>query len=126
MDDRNAIVGVVIRVSFTELTIQFEDGSSARLDPADHRSPRMAALLDAVRQRKGPAYVEVDPSLGFVRLIRIPLVVRVETLTVDPSGDVHARFENSHGRYTIRHDSGDYEELLGETCARRERPVPGS
>lgn len=90
----NALFGDIAHV--TALTVTLTDGRTARFDPADARSPALASLVENLRLMRNPVYLELDPASAFISRVRIPDIVRIESLT-----DASVTFTESHARHTI-------------------------
>ncbi len=61
----------VLRESERGLTFEFPDGRHARLDRSDERAPALAGILEELRRRGKPVYVEVDPQTGVITRVQI-------------------------------------------------------
>jgi hypothetical protein len=136
MPNPNAIVGTIVRFeppldrpaaevlrdSKRGLTIEFEDGRRARIDPDDRRAVGYAEILEDLRARGRPAYVDVDPRTGAIIRLQIPRVTHVLGLTPDPSGDLIIEILYSHGAHILRRASPDFaewERLLRDALEQR-------
>lgn len=108
MAKENAIFGAIRDISRDAITLA--DGT-ARFDPADKRTERYIALLEDLRSRKMPVYIETDPVSGFVARVHLPKLVRVENIRESPSGEISVTFEQSHARHAVKRDA-ESEELL--------------
>jgi len=114
MVNRNAVFGTISDISRSErdITVSLTGDRTARFNPDDQRAPALASVLDDLRRQKMPAYLEIDPASGFITRVRIPDLVRVESIKESPSGDVSVTFERSHARYEVKRGSADAAELL--------------
>lgn len=115
MADRNTIFGAITditRDATRGLTIALADGRTARIDANDARAAALGAVLEDLRRRKMPVYIETDPASGAIGRVYIPKLVRVESIDEEPGGDVSVTFENSHARHVVRRDAPDSRELL--------------
>lgn len=115
MVNPNAVFGAISDIGRGDergITISLAGDRVARFDPNDKRSAALAPILEDLRRRKMPVYLEVDPASGFVTQVRVPDIVRVESITEDPTGDVSITFERSHARHIVKRDSADAGELL--------------
>jgi len=102
------------------ISIQFAGDQVVRLDPADSRSPIYARVLEDLRQRRRPAYVEFDPATRAIRLLLLPLLSRV--LNIATGDDVEVELEESHGIHLLKRAGPYFEEFLAvlrEAQARR-------
>ena len=120
MPNPNAIVDTIVRVeppldkppaevlgeSERGVTFEFPDGRRARLDRSDERAPALAGILEELRRRGKPVYIEVDPQTGVITRIQIPKVTHVEAMYANASGDVVIDIPLSHGSHVLRRQSG--------------------
>jgi len=97
-----------------QVAVELGDGTRARLDPGDPKSEGFAQLLDRLRTRRYPVYLEIDPTTSLITQLRIPRVARVANLQTDADGSlgVHLRF--SHLRHRVPRDAADFAELERE------------
>jgi hypothetical protein len=102
MANQNAIFGPITDISREAITIA---GGTARFDPADNRAERYIALLEDLRRRKMPVYIETDPASGFVTRVHLPKLVRVESIRESPSGETSITFARSHARHVVKRDA---------------------
>lgn len=102
MAKQNAIFGAIRDISRDAITLA--DGT-ARFDPADKRTARLIALLEDLRSRKMPVYIETEPASGFVVRVYLPKLVRVENIRESPAGEIAVTFEQSHARHVIKRDA---------------------
>lgn len=115
MASPNALFGTIAGVTRGDergINVSLTDDRTARLDPGDNRSAALATVLEDLRRRKMPAYLEVDPATGFITRVRAPRLVRVERIAEGPAGEVSVTFENSHARHVIRPETAEGAELL--------------
>jgi hypothetical protein len=90
------------------VSVEFADGSVARLDGDDRRSRGFAQVLDGLRKEGLPVYVELDPETSAIKLLLIPHVARV--VGVQPSEDaLDVEIAPSHARHVLRRDARDFE-----------------
>lgn len=108
MRNPNAIFGAITRVDGT--TVEFEGQRVARLTGDARRVDGLIALLVDLQRRKRPVYVELDPNTDTIARVRVPIVVRVESMTAETTGDIDVMFENSHARHVLRRDA-DFDDL---------------
>jgi hypothetical protein len=115
MKDPNAVVGAVTGVSRSDrgYTVDLEGNVSARIEGADERARGLAGILEQLQKDRKPAYLEIDPETRVVTRIRVPVLVRVQDILVDTSGDIRVRLERSHALPGVRHERADYEEVAG-------------
>lgn len=125
MPNPNAIVAKVVRIeppldrpaaellrgSERGFEIEFADAARARLDPADPRSPGFAEILDALRQRDRPAYVEVDPSSGAITRLLIPQLTWVVHTGPQAADGIEVELAYSHARHLLKRDHPDFDAL---------------
>jgi hypothetical protein len=113
MANPQAIFGTITEITRDERggNVILVDGKTVRFDPADKRASAFASILDDLRQRKMPVYIETDPASGFIKRVYLPKLVRVERISETPDG-VSVTFEQSHARHVVRRDSADAAELL--------------
>jgi hypothetical protein len=104
MANPNAVFGTIAEIRRDErgTTIALEGARDLRFDPADKRTAGYTALLEDLRKRKMPVYVEIDPATGFALRVHLPKLVRVERIIEGPSGEVAVTFEQSHARHVVR------------------------
>ena len=107
MAKQNAVFGAITDLSPGAVTVT---GGTARFDPADRRTERHLALLEDLRRRKMPVYIETDPA-GLVARIYLPNLVRVESIRESPSGEISVTFERSHARHGVPRDAEGEEAL---------------
>jgi hypothetical protein len=112
---KNALVGGVIGVSRSDrgYTVELEGNVSARIDGADERARGLASVLEQLQKERRPALLEIDPTTSVITRIRVPVVVRVQEIVLDASGDARVRLQRSHALPRIRRGSADYDEILG-------------
>jgi hypothetical protein len=108
-----AIFGSIAEITRDERggTVVLADGQNARFDPAEGRAAAFASILEDLRRRKMPVYIETDPASGFIRRVYLPKLVRVESITETPQG-FSVTFEQSHARHVLKRDNADSGELL--------------
>lgn len=102
MAKQNAVFGAITDLSRDAVTLT---GGTVRFDPADKRTERYVALLEDLRRRKMPVYIETDPASGFVARVHLPKLVRVESIREAPSGGVSVTFEQSQARHVVTRDA---------------------
>lgn len=102
MAKENAIFGAITEISRDTVTLA---EGTARFDPADKRTERIIALLEDLRRRKMPVYIETDPTSGFVSRVHLPKLVRVESIHEAASGEFSITFERSHARHVVKRDA---------------------
>ena len=136
MPNPNAIVDTIARVeppldkppaeilgeSERGLTFEFPDGRRARLDRSNERAPALAGILEELRRRGKPVYLEVDPQTGLITRIQIPKVTHIEAVYANEAGDQVVDLPLSQGSHVLRRGSPDFEEwaaLLQEALNRR-------
>lgn len=93
------------------LSVELEGERKALLNPDDPRSEAFAEILDGLREKKLPVYVEVDPDTSVIKHLLIPHVSRVVGIKLIDLGVLGVELEMSHGRHILRPSSPDYEEL---------------
>lgn len=96
----NALFGDI--ASVTGNTVTLADGRTARFDPADERSAALASLVENVRRLPNPIYLELDPVSEWIRRVRIPRVLSIDSLT-----DTSVTFNESAARHVIDRDLAD-------------------
>src|SRR5260221_13710368 len=92
--------------------VVLNDGRSVQFAPADRRAIAFTPILDALRRRKMPVYIETDPASGFITRVYLPKLVRVDRITEGAGGEVSVTFEQSHARHVVKRDSAEAGELL--------------
>src|SRR5215475_10154370 len=102
MAKQNAIFGAITEISRDAITLA---EGTARFDPADKRTERYIALLEDLRRRKMPVYIETDPASGVVTRVYLPNFVRLESIRESPSGETTITFERSHARHVVKRDA---------------------
>jgi hypothetical protein len=125
MPNPNAVVSTFIRLDppldqaaealRTErgVSVELEGGRRVRLSPADPRSAGLARVLDELRTRRRPVYLEIDPATLAITRLLIPHVTRILGLRPAPDGSLDVELERSHARHRLRRDSPDFGELQG-------------
>src|SRR3954469_10975979 len=108
MAKENAIFGPITGISRDAITLA---EGTARFDSGDTRTERYIALLEDLRRRKMPVYIETDPTSGFVARVHLPKLVRVESIR-ESSGEISITFEQSHARHVVRRNA-EGEAMLG-------------
>lgn len=103
MAKENAVFGAITDLSRDGVTLA--ESGTVRFDPGEKHTDRYVALLEDLRRRKMPVYIETDPQTGFVRRIYLPNIVRVDSIRESPSGEISVTFERSHARHTVRRDA---------------------
>jgi len=98
----NALFGDIAHVIGDTVTLT--DGRTARFDPRDRRAPALASVLEDLREQRNPVYLELDTGSGFISRVRIPMIVRVESIREGPS-EVTVTLFRSHARHTVRRDA---------------------
>ena len=112
----------VLRESERGLTFEFGDGRRARLDPSNERAPALAGILEELRRRGKPVYVEVDPQSGVITRIQVPRVTQIEAVYANDAGDLVIEIPLSQGSHVLRRQSPDFDAwaaLLREALDRR-------
>src|SRR6266542_3947257 len=112
----------VLRESERGQTFEFADGRRARLDRSDERAPARAGILEKLRRRGKPVYVEVDPHSGVITRIQIPKVTHVEAVYANAAGDLVIAIPLWQGSHVLRRQSPDFDAwaaLLREALDRR-------
>lgn len=107
-----------LRTGAGGLSVEFEQGRTARLDPQDRRSAGFGRVLEVLRRASLPAYVETDDA-GVVTRLLIPVLATVAAITEEADG-VSVELEVSHARHVLRRSNPDYDELLGALRRARE------
>jgi hypothetical protein len=112
MKNRNAFVGFVRGVSQTErgYRIDLEGDRSARIE--GDRAGAQARLLEQLQRDGKPVYLDIDPETAVLRRIHIPVIVRVQDVVTDSSGDVRVRLQRSHAMPGIGRNDADYGEVV--------------
>src|SRR5687768_15440923 len=82
--------------------VVLDDGSAVRFDPADKRAAAFTAILEDLRRRKMPVYLETDAVSGFITRVYLPKLVRIERIIEGPGGEVSVTFEQSHARHVVK------------------------
>ena len=113
MANPNAIVSIVIRSLRDERgpSVELENGRHARLNPADRRSAGFAQILDGLRDRKLPVYLEVDPATSAITRLLIPHVTRIAGVQPIEEGSLAVELELSQARHLLRRGQPDFAEL---------------
>jgi hypothetical protein len=106
----NALFGEV--ASVTPETVTLTDGRTAPFDPADRRAPALASVLEDLRQQRNAVHLELDEH-GFVARVRIPMIVRVESITEGPD-EIAVTLFRSHARHTLHRDARELLRALRE------------
>jgi len=110
MPNPNAIVAQVVRVE--PPLVEFEGEVTARLDPADRRSPGFAEILDELRRMRAPVYVEVQSDTRAIMRLLIPLVAKVSNILLAGSSDALIDLEVSHARRVLKRANPEFDALL--------------
>jgi hypothetical protein len=113
MANPNAFFGTIAEITRDERggAVVFADGKSARFSPEEKRVAAFASIFEDLRRRKMPVYIESDPASGFITHVRLPKLVRVESIT-ETAGEVWVTFEQSQARHVVKRDRADAGELL--------------
>jgi hypothetical protein len=119
MADQNAFFGAIAEISRDAVVLA--DGRSVRFNPDDKGLSRYIALLEDLRRRKMPVYVEADPQTGFIARVHLPKLVRVEKIMEGPGGEVAVTFEQSHARHAVKRDADGAEMLRALREARKDQ-----
>jgi len=93
------------------LFVELEGERRARLDPRNPRSVGFLRVLDGLRQHRLPVYLEVEPETRTIVRLLIPHVTRVVGIRQIDTGVLAVHFEHSRGRYWLRSDNPDFDEL---------------
>lgn len=104
--------------------VTFQNGETARLDPADPRTIVMADLIEDAREASIPLYIELDAATLLISDLRIPIDGIIKAITPDASGNMEIEIEISHAVHVLRKENAEFERLLGvarEAMARHER-----
>jgi hypothetical protein len=112
MPNPNAIVGTISRLDREAehgAEAEFNDGRRVRIDPADRRATGFAEILEELRERGKPAYVEVDPQTGALSRLEIPRVTIVEEIRPTDAGDLEIILPLSQARHFLRRSSPDFD-----------------
>ncbi len=115
MANPNAAFGTISELSRDTdrgTAVVLADGRTVRFDPADRRAAAFTSILEDLRSRKMPVYIETDPGSGFIGRVHLPKLVRIDRITEEPGGDVSVMFEQSHARHVVKRDSAEAGELL--------------
>ncbi len=93
--------------------------------PADERSAGYASILDELRQRRFPVYLEFDAESRAVSRLLIPYVSSVRRLFTLDQGVVGVELEYSHARHVLRHttDGAERMEALLREAVERGAPL---
>jgi hypothetical protein len=133
MPNPNAFVAAVTRIEQTPpgqvtaeglravaggLSVEFEQGRTARLDPQDRRAAGFGRVLEVLRRSSLPAYVETDDA-GVITRLLIPLLATVSAVRDETDG-VSVELEISHARRVLLRSNPDFEALLGTLREARE------
>ena len=125
MAKNNVIVGVVIRIApavrkptdraFEDspdgYLIEFRDGQTARLLRGD-LAAAMLDMLDDLRERGVPAYVEIEGDARRITQLRIPGILKVQEVRETIGGEVDVVLFPSHARHTLSRKHEDFAALL--------------
>jgi hypothetical protein len=124
MPNPNAVVSTVLRLDppldrapeellrdERGLYVELESGQRGRLDPADRRSAGFAQILNQMRERRMPVYLEIDPETSAVTRLLIPRVTRVIGIRPIDEGVLGVELELSHARHVLRSAAPDFAEL---------------
>ena len=120
MPKHDAVVSTVVRVEpptaeapreARAFSVQLEGGRIVRLDAADERAEGRARVLEGLRVRRLPVYLEVDPATSAITRMLIPHVSRVVAIRPIDKGVLGVDLDRSHGRHVLRGGTEDFESL---------------
>jgi len=89
-------------------SVEFADGSVARVEAEDRRSRGLAQVLDGLRRERLPVYAELDPETAAIKLLLIPLIARVVGMHPRDDG-LEIEIAPSHARHVLRRDAPHFE-----------------
>lgn len=100
------------RSSRSKTTVTFADGTVATLDLSDAREKVWAEVLGSLKDRRKPAYVELDLSTGRISSLLLPRAVSVVDVR-EPirGGDLQIEFVESHAFHFLRRTHERFEEM---------------
>jgi len=96
------------RLSPFLLNIAFQDGSSARLDPATPIWAQWAFAFSELERYGLPVYVETDPDTGVVLDYRVPVSGRVARLDKIPRGGYRILLEGVFCYFVLRESNPSF------------------
>jgi hypothetical protein len=108
MPNPNAIVASVLQIEGD--SVQLGNQRRVRLDRERPESRGWASILEGVRQRRRPVYLEIDPVTSAIVLLRIPVVSRVAGVQAIDAGVV-IELSNSHAAHRLARNAPDYAEF---------------
>lgn len=112
MANPNALFGTITDISRDErgVAITLSDQRTARIVTDEKRASALAAVLEDLRRRKLPVYLDADAA-GTAAGVMLPKLVKVETITEHHGSEVSVTFEQSHARHTVARDSAELRTL---------------
>jgi hypothetical protein len=94
------------------ISVRFDGGAAARLDPASARDRTWADVLASLKETRQSAYIEIDPKTRFITSVLLPRVLSVIAIREMPGvGDLEIDLEISHARHYLRRDHSRFDEL---------------
>lgn len=95
------------------VSVSFLGGRSGFLDLREPRSVVWADVLDSLRQRGQPVYVEIDPATNIISELLCPHIVKVGAINTAAVGDdVEVELVISHARHYLRRSNPNFQKLL--------------
>jgi hypothetical protein len=108
------------------IVVRFAKGTVAKLDPGSHRDRTWAEVLESVREKGQPAYVEIDPDTSYITTLLLPRPFTVRAIRESPDGScVEVDLEISQARHYLRREHPQFDDLKKaiETAHRRKTRV---
>jgi len=96
----------------SSVTVSFEGGDSGELDLTASQSRLWFEILDFLKRKDRPAYVEIDPNTSAITEVLIPKASPVVSVTPDPSGDVTVSLIKSAALHSLRRNDPNFQEIL--------------
>lgn len=103
--------GATVPSSGNWAQITFSAGRVGLVDLATERGVVWSEVLDSLRQRNSPAYIEIDPVSTQITRLLIPQVVTVGAIKPSAQG-VEVELIISHATHFLRKNHPRYQELL--------------
>lgn len=96
----------------SSVTVSLEGGGSGELDLTAPKSRLWFEIVDFLKRKNRPVYVEIAPDTTAITEVLIPSATPVAAVTPDPAGDVSVALIASPALHTLRRSNPDFAEAL--------------
>ena len=96
----------------SSVTVRFEGGDSGELDLTTSESRLRFEIIDLLKRKNRPVYVEIDPNTSAITEVLIPRASPVVSVKPDPNGDVTVTLVTSSALHSLRRNNPDFQEIL--------------